>query len=116
MTLSRSTSPSTSHRLYTRFINILKILQYFGYFIVIVFTLISISFLLGPAPPGVTSTLSPVLIVVALLQVAAACLVVFLVTQGLIATIDLLSRIEYNTRTSLEASSTVGPPASNSEP
>jgi hypothetical protein len=82
-------------RLYTRYIRILKIIQYFGYFFVVVFLGLILALAwpgYGP-PPG---TLSPPLPFVFFLLLASG--MVGVVTQALIAIVDLLSRIEQNTR------------------
>ena len=82
-------------RLYTRFIRILKIIQYLGYFFVIVF----LGLILALAWPGQVPTpgsLSPPLPFIFLLLLASG--MVGVVTQALIAIVDLLSRIEQNTR------------------
>ncbi len=78
------------NRLYTKFISILKIIQYIGFFIVV---------LLSVLPPVLSRGLvPPVAIVGYALQAAIGCLIVYFFTQGLIAIVDLLSRIEHNTR------------------
>jgi hypothetical protein len=81
-------------RLYTRFISILKIIQYLGYFVVVFFSLIFV-FLMGGTPFGV---LPSIMLVPLVLQSILGCAIVYVVTQGLIAIVDLLSRIEHNTR------------------
>jgi hypothetical protein len=87
-------TPSNSVRLYTRFISILKIIQYIGYsLLVVVFSLIFV-FLTG----GIQSFFPPIAIVLILLQATLGCLIIYVITQGLIAIVDLLSRIEQNTR------------------
>lgn len=86
---------STPVRLYTRFIGVLKIIQYLGYFFVVVF----LGLILALAWPGGVSTpgsLSPPLAGVFLLLLATGIMCV--VTQALRAIVDLLSRIEQNTR------------------
>jgi len=80
-------------RLYTRFILILKIIQYLGFFVVVLLGLI-----LGFA--GGVFRQSPLAIVALLflLQASFGCGMIGVVTQALIAIVDLLSRIEQNTR------------------
>ena len=80
-------------RLYTRFILILKIIQYLGFFVVALLGLI-----FGFA--GGLSRQSPlaVVLLVFLLQLSIGCGMIYVVTQALIAIVDLLSRIEQNTR------------------
>ena len=77
-------------RLYTRFILILKIIQYIGYFAVVLFSLIFSSF-----GGGIFGSL---FLASALLQASIGLGTIYIVTQGLIAIVDLLSRIEQNTR------------------
>lgn len=81
---------SKPNRLYTRFISILKIIQYVGFFFVVINSLLPVFLNRGDVPP-----LASVSIV---LQVVIGSLFVYFFTQGLIALIDLLSRIEHNTR------------------
>lgn len=81
-------------RLYTRFILILKIIQYLGYFVVVLFSLI-FGFLAGGIFLGGSS---PLALVPFLLQASIGCGTIYVVTQGMIAIVDLLSRIEKNTR------------------
>ena len=80
-------------RLYTRFIGILKIIQYLGFFVVVLVGLI-----FGFA--GGVFRQSPLAIVALLflLQASFGCGMIYVVTQALIAIVDLLSRIEQNTR------------------
>jgi hypothetical protein len=86
-------TPSNSVRLYTRFISILKIIQYIGYSVVVFF---SLTFVLLTG--GFQSFFPPIALVIILLQATLGCLIIYVITQGLIAIIDLLSRIEQNTR------------------
>ena len=82
-------------RLYTRFIGILKIIQYLGYFFVVVF----LGLILALAWPGYVpppGSISPPLAGIFFLLLASG--MVGVVTQALIAIVDLLSRIEQNTR------------------
>lgn len=85
-------------RLYTRFISILKIIQYIGYFIVVL-----LSFLFFVVTGNViaftpVANILFIYIIYILLQAAIGCVIVYIFTQALIAVIDLLSRIEHNTR------------------
>ncbi len=84
---------SNPARLYTRFILILKIIQYLGFFVVVLLGLI-----FGFA--GGVFRQSPLAIVALLflLQASFGCGMIYVVTQALIAFVDLLSRIEKNTR------------------
>jgi 4-hydroxybenzoate polyprenyltransferase len=79
-------------RLYTRFIRILKIIRYLGFFVVA---------LLGLYAGGLflQGTLAP-LALIFLLQASIGGGMIYVVTQALIAIVDLLSRIEQNTRPS----------------
>jgi NADH:ubiquinone oxidoreductase subunit 6 (subunit J) len=83
-------------RLYTRFISVLKILQYVGYFVVVFFSFIMVFLTGGALPTG----FSPLLLIPLLVQTIVGCIMVYVITQGLIAIVDLLSRIEQNTRSS----------------
>jgi uncharacterized membrane protein YjjP (DUF1212 family) len=80
-------------RLYTRFIGILKIIQYLGFFVVVL-----LGWFFGFV--GGLFRQSPLAIValVFLLQLSIGCAMIYVVTQALIAIVDLLSRIEKNTR------------------
>ena len=82
-------------RLYTRFIGILKRIQYLGYFVVVFWGLMYLGFAGGIFLQG---SLSPLALVVLLLQSSIGCGIIYVVTQALIAIVDLLSRIEQNTR------------------
>lgn len=80
-------------RLYTDFIRIVKIIQYLGYFAVVFWVLMF--FFRGGIFRGFFLAL---ILVVLLLQASIGCGMIYVVTQGLIAIVDLLSRIEQNTR------------------
>ena len=77
-------------RLYTRFILILKIIQYLGFFVVVFWGVAGGLFRQG--------SLTPLALVFFLLEVSMGFGMIYVVTQGLIAIVDLLSRIEKNTR------------------
>lgn len=81
----------SANRLYTRFTKTLKIIQYIGYVIVALFGVLSLGFSLSA---GTVSLIQ----LVALVQIAIALGIIYITTQGLIAVVDLLSRIEQNTR------------------
>jgi hypothetical protein len=81
---------SKPKRLYTRFISILKIIQYVGFFFVAVLSLLPVFLNRGLVPP--------LAIVGIVLQAVIGGVIVYLFTQGLIVIVDLLSRIEHNTR------------------
>ena len=74
-------------RLYTRFILILKIIQYLGFFVVVFWGFAGGLFRQG--------SLTPLALVFFLLLASG---MIGVVTQVLIAIVDLLSRIEQNTR------------------
>ena len=78
-------------RLYTDFIRIVKIIQYLGYFVVVFWGFLIFGF------TG-RIILQPLALVVFLLQASIGCGMIYVVTQALIAIVDLLSRIEQNTR------------------
>jgi hypothetical protein len=82
-------------RLYTQFILILKRIQYLGYFVVVL-----LGFLIFGLAGGVfqQSPLVVVAVLFLLLHLSIGCGMIYVVTQGLIAIVDLLSRIEQNTR------------------
>lgn len=82
-------------RLYTQFILILKRIQYLGYFVVVL-----LGFLIFGLAGGVfqQSPFVVVAVVFLLLQLSIGCGMIYVVTQALIAIVDLLSRIEQNTR------------------
>ena len=77
-------------RLYTRFIRILKIIRYLGFFVVALLGLYAGALFLQ-------RDLGP-LALVFLLQASIGAGMIYFVTQALIAIVDLLSRIEQNTR------------------
>jgi len=78
-------------RLYSQFIRVLKIIQYLGYFVVVFWGFLIFGF------TG-RIILQPLALVVFLLQASIGCGMIYVVTQALIAIVDLLSRIEQNTR------------------
>lgn len=90
-----SQTPLPTTRLYTRFIKTLKIIQYVGYGIVVLFGVLSIGFSLSAGTLNFIQLL-------ALVQIAIALGIIYVITQGLIAVVDLLSRIEQNTRSNLD--------------
>ena len=81
-------------RLYSRFILILKIIQYLGFFVVVL-----LGFLIfGLVQFYLRESYLAVVALVFLLQASIGCGMIYVVTQALIAIVDLLSRIEQNTR------------------
>jgi len=94
MSSNQSSNSSNQNRLYTRLITILRILQFLGYFIVILSFVIQFSIFR-------TLTFEPFygpVLLGALLYLVISCIIVYTFTEVLIAIIDLLSRIEKNTR------------------
>lgn len=85
---------SSQVRLYTRFISILKAIQYLGFFVVVVLSL----FFYFVSGYVAISPFATMFIVYILLQAVVGCGIVYIFTQGMIALVDLLSRIEHNTR------------------
>ena len=82
-----------SERLYTRFVSIAKTLQIVGCLLIVaivVFFLTSVRVVGAPVPLS--------LIMVLFLLIVVLIGIIYLATQGLIAIVDLLSRIEQNTR------------------
>ncbi|MFB2894186.1 hypothetical protein ACE1CI_14845 [Aerosakkonemataceae cyanobacterium BLCC-F50] len=89
MSSNLSNNSSNQNRLYTRFITNLKILQFVGYFIVVAINASVLFYNRGFASPFFFFSLFNVLI---------SCVVIYVITEALRAIIDLLSRIERNTR------------------
>lgn len=82
------------NRLYTRLVTTLKILQVVGFFIVVIFFLIIFS-IFGRA---LTFGGGNIFILLPLIYLTIPCIIIYILTAALIAIIDLLSRIERNTR------------------
>ncbi|XWK90049.1 MAG: hypothetical protein U7127_08380 [Phormidium sp.] len=89
MSSNISNNSSNQNRLYTRFLTHLKILQFVGYFIVVAINASVLFFNQGFTSPFFFFSLFNVLI---------SCVVIYVITEALRAIIDLLSRIERNTR------------------
>ncbi len=90
-------SNSNQNRLYTRLITTLKILQFIGYFLVVVYLIVVCSMFgltLGAIGVGFFS----IALLGSLIPVVFGCMIVYIFIATLIAIIDLLSRIERNTR------------------
>jgi hypothetical protein len=81
--------------MYTQFILILKRIQYLGYFVVVLLGFLIFGFAGGVFQHGPLAVVARVFL---LLQLSIACGMIYFVTQALIAIVDLLSRIEENTR------------------
>lgn len=88
-------------RLYTKFISILKAIQYFGYSVVVAFTVI---FVVGSGFLQARTFAIAIPLIFTLLYAVIGCLIVYVSIQSLIAIVDLLSRIELNTRSRWERS------------
>ena len=82
-------------RLYTPFILLIKRIHYFGYFLVVLLGFLMFGFAGGMFQQ---SPLAVVALLFLLLQLSIGCGMIYVVTQALIAIVDLLSRIEQNTR------------------
>lgn len=80
---------SDQPKLYTGFVATLQLLQVLGYFIAVVFSLSQTYQSSGGIFLG---------IILGIILSLISCFVIYISTQGLIAVIDLLSRIERNTR------------------
>lgn len=84
-------------KLYTRFVSTLKLIQYFGYFVVAVFyVLLANSYFQNSAAQGGVQPLAVLLNII--LPAVITVIFIYVITQSLIAVVDLLSRIERNTR------------------
>lgn len=94
MSSNLPTSGSNQNRLYTRLITTLKIIQYIGYFFVAV-VFIGIFSLFGQFT---SFGINNIVFFVYLLYALITCISIYITIQVLIAIIDLLSRIERNTR------------------
>jgi len=93
-------SGSNQNRLYTRFITILKIIQFIGFFLTALFLIVFFSFFgqiltIGGLFGG---ELFGIVFLGYLIYGVITCISIYVFTGGLIAIIDLLSRIERNTR------------------
>jgi hypothetical protein len=89
---------SNQNRLYTRFITILKIIQFIGFFLTALFLIVFFSFfgqnLIIAGPFGIVFLGYLIYGVITCISIIS----IYVFTQVLIAIIDLLSRIERNTR------------------
>lgn len=86
---------SNQNRLYTRFITILKIIQFIGFFLTALFLIVFFSFF------GQNLTIGGpfgIVFLAYLIYGVITCISIYVFTGVLIAIIDLLSRIERNTR------------------
>lgn len=94
MSSNQLASSPNDNRLYTRLIKTLKILQFIGYFIVVVYCFIIFS-MFGQS---LILTGFSIILFGYLINAVIACIIIYIFTAVLIAIIDLLSRIERNTR------------------
>jgi len=94
MSSNQLPSSPNENRLYTRLITTLKIVQFIGYFIVIVFSLVIFSIFSSTFSFGGFN----IIVFAYLIYVGVICIIINIFTAVLIAIIDLLSRIERNTR------------------
>ncbi|BAZ12498.1 hypothetical protein NIES4071_43290 [Calothrix sp. NIES-4071] len=92
MTINQPSNNHNENRLYTRLITILKILQFIGYFLVAIYSL-AISSIYSLAINSI-----PMLSWLPIMFFLLGCISIYVSTQVIIAIIDLLSRIERNTR------------------
>lgn len=91
-------SSSNQNRLYTRLINILKILQLIGYFFVVFYLVTNFIALIIINRELYNINVKIELFFRLSFSALIACVSIYITTQVLIAIIDLLSRIERNTR------------------
>ncbi len=96
MSSNQLPSSPNENRLYTRLITTLKIVQFVGYFIVIVLSFVLFSIFNSTLYFGFGGF--NIIVFVYLIYVGAICIIINIFTAVLIAIIDLLSRIERNTR------------------
>lgn len=88
-------SGSNQNRLYTRFITILKIIQFLGFFLTALFLIVFFSFFRQNLTIGGGFG---IVFLGYLIYGVITCISIYVFTGVLIAIIDLLSRIERNTR------------------
>jgi hypothetical protein len=98
MTSNPPPTDTNHNRLYSRFIKILKIIQYLGYSLVAIYVVFFVGLLTLTPAPG----FNVIGLVFALLWALIGFIFVYVTTQSVIAIVDLLSRIERNTRKSEE--------------
>jgi hypothetical protein len=97
MSSNLSNNGSNQNRLYTRFITNLKILQFVGYFIAVAVNGNLLFFNRAFLNPYYRAFFNPYFSF-SLFNFLISCVVIYIITESLIAIIDLLSRIERNTR------------------
>lgn len=95
MSSNQLPSSPNENRLYTRLITTIKIFQFIGYFIVGIYSIVIFSIF---GQTFIFSGFNNILVFGSLIYVVIACIVIYIFTEVLIAIIDLLSRIERNTR------------------
>ena len=84
---------SEAKRLYTGFITSLRVIQLVAYFFAVAYFVVLFSFFNLANRRITLNNLYPIATAIIL-----TCIVIYMITQGMIALIDLLSRIEKNTR------------------
>ncbi len=82
------------NRLYTGLVTTLKMLQLFGFLIVVIFFIVIFSIYSQALSFGTPN----IFIFLPFLSIIITCIIIYILTAALIAIIDLLSRIERNTR------------------
>lgn len=93
MSNNQLSSRLNENRLYTRLVTTLKILQFVGFFIVVIFFIVIFSIF------GFVSFSTPnIIFFLPFISIIITCIIIYILTAALIAIIDLLSRIEKNTR------------------
>lgn len=92
MTSNLPSNNSNENRLYTKLISNLKKLQFIGYLIVVVLNLLAVFLTRGFF--GLLSSY----FFYCLFKAAISCAFIYITTEVLMAILDLLSRIERNTR------------------
>jgi hypothetical protein len=97
MSSNQLPSSPNGNRLYTRLITTLKILQFFGFFITVIFFIVIFS-AYSQALIYSTPNIVNFFFLLPLIYIIITCIIVYILTAALIAIIDLLSRIEKNTR------------------
>ncbi len=94
MSSNQPPSGSNQNRLYTRLITTLKIIQYIGYFLVVVLFIGIFSSFGQITSFGIFN----IVLLLYLFYALITCISIYITIEVLIAIIDLLSRIEQNTR------------------
>lgn len=98
--MSNNQLPSryNENRLYTRLVTTLKILQFVGFFIVVIFFIVIFSVFGQFVGQFVRFGTGNIFIFLPFISIIITCIIIYILTAALTAIIDLLSRIERNTR------------------